>query len=40
VRRGVFTIAKLRGVAGAGLDDLDRHELDEWWKELAPYLKA
>ena len=40
VRRGVFTTAKLRGVAGAGLDDLDRRELDEWWKELAPYLKA
>jgi 4-hydroxy-tetrahydrodipicolinate synthase len=40
VRRGVFTTAKLRGVAGGGLDDLDRRELEEWWKELAPYLKA
>ncbi|MGA2985863.1 MAG: dihydrodipicolinate synthase family protein [Terriglobia bacterium] len=40
VRRGVFTTAKLRGVAGGGLDNLDRRELEEWWKELAPYLKA
>jgi len=40
VHRGVFTTAKLRGVAGGGLDDLDRRELEEWWKELAPYLKA
>ncbi len=40
VRRGVFTTAKLRGVAGGGLDSLDRRELDEWWQELAPYLKA
>jgi dihydrodipicolinate synthase/N-acetylneuraminate lyase len=40
VRRGVFTTAKLRGVAAGGLDDLDRRELDEWWKELAPYLKT
>jgi len=40
VRRGVFSTAKLRGVAGAGLDDLDRRELEEWWKELAPYLRA
>jgi 4-hydroxy-tetrahydrodipicolinate synthase len=40
VRRGVFTTAKLRGAAGAGLDDLDHRELEKWWKELAPYLKA
>ena len=40
VRRSVFKTAKLRGVAGGGLDDLDRRELEEWWKELAPYLKA
>ena len=40
VRRGVFTTAKLRGLAGGGLDSLDRRELDEWWQELAPYLKA
>jgi len=40
VRRGVFTTPKLRGAAGGGLDDLDKRELDEWWKELAPYLKA
>ncbi len=40
VRRGVFATAKLRGVTGGGLDDLDRQELDGWWQELAPYLKA
>ena len=40
VRRGVFTTAKMRGVAGGGLDDLDRRELEDWWKELAPYLRA
>jgi 4-hydroxy-tetrahydrodipicolinate synthase len=40
VRRGVFTTAKLRGGVGTALDDLDRSELGEWWKELAPYLKA
>jgi len=40
VRRGVFTTAKLRGVTGGGLDDLDRHELDDWWQELAPFLKV
>ncbi len=40
VRRGVFKTAKLRGVAGGGLDDLDQRELEEWWKGLAPYLKA
>lgn len=40
VRRGVFTTAKLRGINGTGLDDLDRRELDAWWKDLSPYLKA
>jgi 4-hydroxy-tetrahydrodipicolinate synthase len=40
VRRGVFTTAKLRGVTGGGIDSLDRQELNEWWHELAPYLKA
>lgn len=34
VRRGVFGTAKLRGVTGGGLDDLDRRELEDWWKEL------
>jgi 4-hydroxy-tetrahydrodipicolinate synthase len=40
VRRGVFKTAKLRGVAGGGLDDQDQKELDAWWKELTPYLKV
>jgi 4-hydroxy-tetrahydrodipicolinate synthase len=40
VQRGVFKTAKLRGVAGGGLDDQDQKELDAWWKELAPYLRV
>jgi 4-hydroxy-tetrahydrodipicolinate synthase len=39
VRRGVFKTAKLRGSAGGGLDQKDHHEIDAWWKGLAPYLR-
>ncbi len=38
VRRGIFTSAKVRGVAGEALDAKDREELEAWWKELAPEL--
>ena len=41
VRRGVFKTAKQRGVANPeALDSIDQHELDAWWKQLAPYFKA
>ena len=40
VRRGVFKTAKLRGVTGTTLDSMDEQDLDIWWRELAPYLKA
>ncbi|MBZ5543250.1 MAG: dihydrodipicolinate synthase family protein [Acidobacteriia bacterium] len=40
VRRGVFKTAKMRGVSGSSMDAVDMREVDAWWKELAPYLKA
>jgi 4-hydroxy-tetrahydrodipicolinate synthase len=41
VRRGVFKTTKRRGVASLeGLDAVDQRELDAWWEQLAPYLKA
>ncbi len=41
VRRGVFKTPKRRDVAKLeGLDSIDKKELDTWWKEIAPYLKA
>jgi 4-hydroxy-tetrahydrodipicolinate synthase len=41
VRRGIFKTTKRRGVAGLEvLDSVDEQELDVWWEQLAPYLKA
>jgi len=41
VRRGVFHTAKRRGVAALEvLDAVDQRELDAWWEQLAPFLKA
>jgi 4-hydroxy-tetrahydrodipicolinate synthase len=41
VRRGVFKTTKRRGVGGLEvLDSVDRQELDAWWEQLVPYLKA
>jgi 4-hydroxy-tetrahydrodipicolinate synthase len=41
VRRGVFKTTKRRGVASLEvLDSVDEQELDAWWEQLAPYLKA
>ena len=41
VRRGVFHTTKRRGVPGLEvLDAVDQRELDAWWEQLAPYLKA
>jgi dihydrodipicolinate synthase/N-acetylneuraminate lyase len=40
VRRRVFTTAKLRGVTASSLDDIDRREMEAWWKDLEPYLKT
>ena len=41
VRRGVFHTPKRRGVAALEvLDAVDQRELDAWWEQLAPYLKA
>jgi dihydrodipicolinate synthase/N-acetylneuraminate lyase len=41
VRRGIFKTTKRRGVAGLEvLDSVDEQELDAWWEQLAPYLKA
>jgi len=40
-RRGVFKTTERRGVASLeGLDSVDKRELDAWWEQLAPYLKA
>lgn len=40
VRRGVFKTAKMRGTSGSSLDAVDMQEVDAWWKQLTPYLKA
>jgi 4-hydroxy-tetrahydrodipicolinate synthase len=40
VRRGVFKSAKLRGISGKALDGVDEQDLEAWWKQLAPHLKA
>src|SRR5437667_5204967 len=40
VRRGVFKTAKMRGHAGPELDKFDEQELEGWWKQLQPYLRA
>ena len=41
VRRGVFKTTKRRGVAGLEvLDSVDERELDAWWEQLVPYLRA
>jgi 4-hydroxy-tetrahydrodipicolinate synthase len=41
VRRGVFKTTKRRGVAGLEvLDSIDQRELDAWWEQLVPYLRA
>ena len=41
VRRGVFHTTKRRGVAALEvLDAVDQRELDAWWEQLTPYLKA
>ncbi len=40
VRRGVFKAAKMRGHTGPELDQFDEQELEGWWKQLQPYLRA
>jgi dihydrodipicolinate synthase/N-acetylneuraminate lyase len=41
VRRGIFKTTKRRGVAGLEvLDSVDKQELDAWWEQLVPYLRA
>jgi dihydrodipicolinate synthase/N-acetylneuraminate lyase len=40
VRRGIFKTAKLRDEREGTLDEIDSQELDAWWKNLAPFLKA
>ena len=41
VRRGIFKTTKRRGVAGLEvLDSVDEQELDAWWEQLVPYLRA
>jgi dihydrodipicolinate synthase/N-acetylneuraminate lyase len=41
VRRGIFKTTKRRGVASLEvLDSVDEQELDSWWEQLVPYLKA
>ena len=41
VRRGVFKTTKRRGVAALEvLDSVDQRELDAWWEQLVPYLRA
>ena len=40
VRRGVFKTAKMRGHTGPELDQFDEQELEGWWKQLQPYLRA
>jgi dihydrodipicolinate synthase/N-acetylneuraminate lyase len=40
VRRGIFKTAKLRGAGSGGMDALDEKEMEAWWKDLTPYLRA
>ena len=40
VRRGVFKTAKMRGRAGAALDQFDQQELEGWWNQLQPYFRV
>ena len=39
--RGIVKTTKRRGVGGLEvLDSVDEQELDAWWEQLVPYLKA
>ena len=41
VRRGIFKTAKRRGKPDVNvLDSVDEQELNAWWEQLKPYLKA
>jgi 4-hydroxy-tetrahydrodipicolinate synthase len=40
VRRGIFKTAKMRQSTGLKLDTYDERELDFWWEQLKPYLRA